>query len=57
MNQFRILSNGEDILADNYRKLQKLGKRKVYLRKLIQTYSNYYNQFDVNVTSLDWYWQ
>ncbi|KAF7994820.1 hypothetical protein HCN44_004292 [Aphidius gifuensis] len=57
MNQFRILSNGEDILADNYRKLQKLGKRKVYLRKLIQNYSSYYNQFDVNVTSLDWYWQ
>lgn len=57
MNKFRILSNGEDILADNYRKLQKLGNRKIYLRKLNQSYSSDLNLRELNVTNLDWYWQ
>lgn len=36
MNRFRTLSNGEDTLADNYRQLQEIGMRKVFVRRLDQ---------------------
>ncbi|XP_011312633.1 carbonic anhydrase 2-like [Fopius arisanus] len=58
MNKFRILSNGEDVLAENYRKLQKIGNRKVYLRKLTPKFTdNPELNFNLNVSSLNWYWQ
>lgn len=55
LNKFRLLSNGEDILVDNYRKLQNPGLRKVYLRKL-NLFASKYNEKVYNITNLDWFW-
>lgn len=57
MNKFRILSNGEDLLADNFRKLQFIGNRKVYMRKLTPAFSSNMALINLNFTSLDWFWK
>ncbi|XP_047366535.1 carbonic anhydrase-like isoform X1 [Vespa velutina] len=57
MNRFRILSNGEDTLADNYRQLQDIGMRKVFVRRLDQL-----SVLKNNMSSIDfidsnfWFW-
>ncbi|CAK9823533.1 Carbonic anhydrase 2 [Anthophora retusa] len=56
LNKFRQLSNGEDVLVDNYRKLQDLGLRKVYVRRLSPFLIAKYNETIFNVTNLDWFW-
>lgn len=56
LNKFRLLSNGEDVLADNYRKLQDLGLRKMYVRRLTPFLIDKYNETIFNVTNLDWFW-
>ncbi|XP_034187917.1 carbonic anhydrase 2 isoform X1 [Osmia lignaria lignaria] len=50
LNEFRSLSNGEDRLADNYRRLQDIGLRKVYVRRL-----NSSDETVLNITDLDWF--
>ncbi|XP_076624637.1 putative carbonic anhydrase 3 [Colletes latitarsis] len=57
LSKFRQLSNGEDVLADNYRKLQNIGRRKIYVRKLNQFLITKYNGTVFNVTNLNWFWQ
>ncbi|XP_053986725.1 carbonic anhydrase 2-like isoform X1 [Hylaeus volcanicus] len=55
LNMFRRLSDGEDVLADNYRKLQNIGFRKVYVRRLNSSLATTYNATVFNVTNLDWF--
>lgn len=50
LNEFRSLSNGEDRLADNYRRLQDIGLRKVYVRRL-----NSSDETVFNITDLNWF--
>ncbi|XP_034937636.1 carbonic anhydrase 2-like [Chelonus insularis] len=57
MNKFRLLSNGEDILADNYRKLQELGNRKVYLRKITNNFTYNEKFMNFNFSNLEWFWK
>lgn len=57
LNKFRSLSNGEDILGDNFRKLQDLGKRKLYLRKLNDDFANKYDSGNFNISNLEWIWE
>ncbi|XP_078051574.1 putative carbonic anhydrase 3 [Augochlora pura] len=57
LEQFRSLSNSvERKLADNYRMLQNIGKRKVYIRRLNSYLVKKYNETMSNVTNLDWFW-
>ncbi|XP_043681429.1 carbonic anhydrase 2-like isoform X1 [Vespula pensylvanica] len=57
MNKFRTLSNGEGILADNYRQLQDIGMRKVFVRRL-----DLLSVLKKNMSSVDfidpnfWFW-
>ncbi|KAI4488030.1 hypothetical protein M0804_004878 [Polistes exclamans] len=54
MNRFRILSNGEDMLADNYRQLQNIEMRKVFVRRLSVLK---YNMSNIDFTdSKFWFW-
>ncbi|XP_003703583.1 carbonic anhydrase 2 isoform X2 [Megachile rotundata] len=55
LNQFRSLSNGEDTLADNFRRLQDIGLRKVYVRRLNSFLFTKYNGTVFNITNLDWF--
>lgn len=57
MSKFRLLSNGKAILADNYRALQDLGTRKVYVRRASSNYMSIKEISDVDVSSLKWHWQ
>ncbi|XP_076761422.1 putative carbonic anhydrase 3 [Xylocopa sonorina] len=56
LNTFRVLSNGGKKLADNYRKLQTIGHRKVYVRRLSLSSIAGYDETIYNVTNLDWFW-
>lgn len=56
LNQFRSLHNEYDVLADNYRQLQDLGMRKVYVRRLDSYSIKNYNGTIFNVTNLNWFW-
>ncbi|CAL7938940.1 unnamed protein product [Xylocopa violacea] len=56
LNKFRLLSNGNKKLADNYRKLQTIGLRKVYVRRLNSSSIAGYDETIYNVTNLDWFW-
>ena len=56
LNKFRLLSNGNNLIADNYRKLQNIGLRKVYIRKLSPHLFVKYNETTFNVADLDWFW-
>ncbi|KAK9299457.1 hypothetical protein QLX08_007487 [Tetragonisca angustula] len=56
LNKFRLLSNGNNLIADNYRKLQNIGLRKVYIRKLNPHLFVKYNETTFNVADLDWFW-
>ncbi|XP_015584685.1 carbonic anhydrase 9 [Cephus cinctus] len=57
MNKFRMLSNGEEVLADNFRRLQDIGNRKVYVRRIEPYFASNVEMIDLNVESLQWYWQ
>ncbi|XP_076231720.1 carbonic anhydrase 2 [Calliopsis andreniformis] len=57
LNKFRLISSGEDVLVDNYRKLQNIGLRKVYVRKLNSFLFAKYNTTTYNVTNLTWFWR
>ncbi|XP_043288088.1 carbonic anhydrase 7-like isoform X2 [Venturia canescens] len=57
MEKFRIISNGETIMADNYRRLQDVGNRKIYVRRLGPSFANDVEMINLNVTQLDWYWR
>ncbi|XP_012530254.1 carbonic anhydrase 9 [Monomorium pharaonis] len=54
MNMFRKLSNGEEILGDNYRLLQDIGQRKIYTRRLNPSLST--NNLQLNIANLSWFW-
>lgn len=57
MNRFRILSNGEDMLADNYRQLQNIEMRKVFVRWLDPLSVLKYNMSNIDFTdSKFWFW-
>ncbi|XP_015438049.1 PREDICTED: carbonic anhydrase 2-like [Dufourea novaeangliae] len=56
LNKFRSLFNGDDVLTDNYRKLQDIGLRKVYIRRLNSYLITKHNGTIVNATNLDWFW-
>ncbi|EZA61463.1 Carbonic anhydrase [Ooceraea biroi] len=56
MNTFRVLSNGEETLGDNFRRLQDIGQRKIYIRRLYSAFSNKYNDSRLNLTNLSWFW-
>ncbi|CAD1475211.1 unnamed protein product, partial [Heterotrigona itama] len=56
LNKFRLLSGGNKLIADNYRKLQNIGLRKVYVRKLNPRLFAKYNETIFNVADLDWFW-
>lgn len=56
LNKFRLLCNGEGTLANNYRKLQQIGLRKVYVRKLNPSLIEKYNKTIFNVMNLEWFW-
>ncbi|XP_076644445.1 carbonic anhydrase 2 isoform X2 [Halictus rubicundus] len=58
LNWFRSLHNkDEKMLVDNYRKLQDLRMRKVYVRRLNSYSVRNYNGTIFNVTNLTWFWQ
>ncbi|KAK2581126.1 hypothetical protein KPH14_007940 [Odynerus spinipes] len=58
MNRFRMLSNGEDKLVDNYRKLQDIRMRKVFVRRLDSLIALKYNMSDIDFSDLKfWSWQ
>ncbi|XP_057339623.1 carbonic anhydrase 9-like isoform X1 [Microplitis mediator] len=57
LNKFRFLSNGEDSLGDNFRKLQDLGKRKLYLRKLNDDFAKKYDSGNFNISDLEWIYE
>ncbi|KAH0953080.1 hypothetical protein HN011_002488 [Eciton burchellii] len=56
MNTFRILSNGEGTLGDNFRRLQDIGQRKIYIRRLHSSFSMKYSNLQLNFTNLTWFW-
>ncbi|XP_017763499.1 PREDICTED: putative carbonic anhydrase 3 [Eufriesea mexicana] len=56
LNKFRSLSNGKDMLADNFRKLQNIGLRKTYVRRLNPLLIAKYNGTIFNAENLDWFW-
>ncbi|KAI4491340.1 hypothetical protein M0802_010273 [Mischocyttarus mexicanus] len=57
MNKFRKLSNGKDMLADNYRQLQNIELRKVFVRRLDPLSVLNYNMSNINFTdSKFWLW-
>jgi len=55
MNMFRKLLNGEGILGDNFRLLQDIGQRKIYIRRLDSTVSMKDIKHD-GFTNLSWFW-
>ncbi|KAL7294821.1 hypothetical protein TKK_0011750 [Trichogramma kaykai] len=57
MSKFRLLSSGKGILADNYRYLQDLGSRKVYVRRMKNVNASKNQLFDIDVATLKWNWQ
>ncbi|XP_076380477.1 putative carbonic anhydrase 3 isoform X2 [Megalopta genalis] len=57
LTKFRLLSDSvERKLADNYRMLQDIGLRKIYVRRLNSYTFTKYNGTTFNVTNLDWFW-
>lgn len=52
MTRFRMLSNGEDKLGDNFRKLQNIGQRKVYVRNVA---ARKIDLVDLNFTNFIWF--
>ncbi|KAK0091619.1 hypothetical protein PV326_002953 [Microctonus aethiopoides] len=52
MTRFRMLSNGEDKLGDNFRKLQNIGRRKVYVRNVA---GSKIDLVDLNFTNFIWF--
>lgn len=63
MNTFRILSNGEEILGDNFRRLQDIGQRKIYIRRLVQSSPRVPSGLSIkqddsqwNFSNLSWFW-
>ncbi|XP_046739068.1 carbonic anhydrase 2-like [Diprion similis] len=57
MNKFRMLSSGEETLADNYRRLQELGNRKVYVRRMDPSFARSEDMINLNLEKLKWVWQ
>ncbi|XP_012253823.2 carbonic anhydrase 2-like [Athalia rosae] len=57
MSKFRMLSNGEDVLADNYRRLQDIRNRKVYVRRLDSRHMNYEDAINLDIEQLEWIWR
>ncbi|XP_012283280.1 carbonic anhydrase 2 isoform X2 [Orussus abietinus] len=57
MNKFRILSNGEGWLVDNYRHLQDTGNRKVYVRRMDSSSASTPDMVDLDILGLRWFWQ
>lgn len=57
LNKFRLLSSGEGSLADNYRHVQDVGRRKVYVRRIDLAVSNKTKIQHLNMTNLSWYWE
>ncbi|XP_076681074.1 carbonic anhydrase 2 [Andrena cerasifolii] len=57
INKFRPLSNGEAKMADNFRILQHVGLRKVYVRRLNSLLIAKYNGTTFNSTNLEWFWR
>lgn len=55
LREFRLLLNGEHVLADNYRKLQDLGLRRMFVRRPNSSLFAVYNGTIVNATNLDWF--
>lgn len=55
MNTFRILSNGEEILEDNFRRLQDIGQRKIYMRRLHPRLLLKHD-LQFNFANLSWFW-
>lgn len=55
MNTFRKLSNGEETLGDNFRLLQDIGQRKIYIRRLDPSLSTK-DDLRLNFANLSWFW-
>lgn len=56
MDTFRILSNGEETLEDNFRRLQDVGQRKIYVRRLHPWYLLKEENSRLDFTNLSWFW-
>ena len=57
MHKFRKLSDGNSILVDNYRTLQPIGNRRVFLRKMNARNTHldtFLSENQVNYSKLDW---
>ncbi|XP_043479644.1 carbonic anhydrase 2-like isoform X1 [Leptopilina heterotoma] len=57
LNKFRHLSSGEGSLADNYRHVQGIGRRKVYVRRIDAGIMNKTKIPNLDMTNLSWYWE
>ncbi|XP_058794892.1 carbonic anhydrase 2-like [Phymastichus coffea] len=57
MSKFRLLSNGKGILADNYRLLQDVHNRKVYVRRTYSFGANRNEINDLDISTLKWYYE
>lgn len=57
MNKFRMLSSGEDVLADNYRRLQEIGNRKVYVRRMDANFATNVDMINLDPSKLRWQWE
>lgn len=55
LKKFRNLFSKDGMLTDNYRKLQDIGLRKVYVRRLNPYLVAKYNEEIFNVTNLKWF--
>ncbi|XP_024872136.1 carbonic anhydrase 9-like [Temnothorax curvispinosus] len=59
VNTFRKLSNGEEILGDNFRLLQDIGQRKIYIRRLdpsLWTKDIKRDDSRLKFANLSWFW-
>ncbi|XP_031777946.1 carbonic anhydrase 1 isoform X2 [Nasonia vitripennis] len=56
MSKFRLLSNGKSVLADNYRGIQELGNRKIYVRRMHPYFLSKNQIDDLDLSTLKWYW-
>lgn len=53
MNTFRTLSSGEEALGDNFRHVQDIGQRKIYVRRLTMIKTD---DLRLNFANLSWFW-
>ncbi|XP_023247593.1 carbonic anhydrase 9-like [Copidosoma floridanum] len=56
MNKFRLLSDGKGILADNFRYLQNVQNRKIYVRRPNATLMGKNEIIDFDPSNLKWHW-